>query len=77
MVRMKGSRSTSRRAAPLAGGRDDEDTSVADRRRARALVVAAATSDAARDAWRRVVRDIDGGASATPVTRRCAPHGLV
>ena len=27
------------------------------------VAVAAATSDAARDAWRRVVRDIDGGAS--------------
>ena len=41
----------------------DESASDAARRRARALVVAAATSDAARDAWRRVVRDIDGGAT--------------
>ena len=41
----------------------DESASDNARRRARALVVAAATSDAARDAWRRVIRDIDGGAT--------------
>ena len=41
----------------------DENAPAEARRRARALVVAAATSDAARDAWRRVVRDIDGGAT--------------
>ena len=41
----------------------DEAAPAEARRRARALVVAAATSDAARDAWRRVVRDIDGGAT--------------
>ena len=41
----------------------DENAPADARRRARALVVAAATSDAARDAWRRVVRDIDGGAT--------------
>ena len=41
----------------------DESASDAARRRARALVVAAATSDAARDAWHRVIRDIDGGAT--------------
>ena len=41
----------------------DEAAPAEARRRARALVVAAATNDAARDAWRRVIRDIDGGAT--------------
>jgi hypothetical protein len=41
----------------------DENAPAEARRRARALVMAAATSDAARDAWRRVIRDIDGGAT--------------